>query len=293
MISHNGIPFRSSLEARWGVFFYALGIEHEYQSEEPGVYRPDFYLPRHRYWVEVSAEYPGARRLELLEQFAADRETQSQQQHSSGQELSEHFYLFWGEMETQICTRNVSPRTGHERVGVKQHNVIRAKQISLRRFQAEEEYDLALAQEDPDFRLLLKVEAEEDPENVYDPAKYQAEYEWLEWLQSQACGDSPQNARGELLSVVVHPACGFEGTAGGDWEDNIGKLSKEPFAWAECPLCESIELRPISHAVPDHGLKSFVAKHRKDINRNCNFPVIVFETGRILDAYDKACEFVP
>ena len=46
---YNGYRFRSRLEARWAVFFDALGIEYQYESEGFDVsgtwYLPDFFLP--------------------------------------------------------------------------------------------------------------------------------------------------------------------------------------------------------------------------------------------------------
>jgi hypothetical protein len=56
---YNGCRFRSRLEARWAVFFDALGIDYEYETEgydlgrELGWYLPDFYLPTLNYWVEI------------------------------------------------------------------------------------------------------------------------------------------------------------------------------------------------------------------------------------------------
>lgn len=50
--------FRSRLEARWAVFFDALGLEWQYEPEgydlgEYGWYLPDFYLPYFNLFVEV------------------------------------------------------------------------------------------------------------------------------------------------------------------------------------------------------------------------------------------------
>jgi hypothetical protein len=55
---YKGYRFRSRLEARWAVFFDALGIEWEYEKEgydlgEAGWYLPDFWLPRYQCWVEI------------------------------------------------------------------------------------------------------------------------------------------------------------------------------------------------------------------------------------------------
>lgn len=55
---YNGYKFRSRLEARWAVFFDALGIEYQYEPEgfdlgEAGWYLPDFWLPNDDWFVEV------------------------------------------------------------------------------------------------------------------------------------------------------------------------------------------------------------------------------------------------
>jgi hypothetical protein len=66
--NYAGCRFRSRLEARWAVFFDALGLRWEYEPQgfvvttpdEGGLlpparwhYLPDFYLPGSRTWVEV------------------------------------------------------------------------------------------------------------------------------------------------------------------------------------------------------------------------------------------------
>lgn len=56
--NYAGCRFRSRLEARWAVFFDALGISWEYEPEgfelnDGTRYLPDFYLPQTQTWVEV------------------------------------------------------------------------------------------------------------------------------------------------------------------------------------------------------------------------------------------------
>jgi hypothetical protein len=51
------------LEARWAVFYDALGIEWRYEPEgfdlgEHGWYLPDFYLPEHKSWIEIKPDPP-------------------------------------------------------------------------------------------------------------------------------------------------------------------------------------------------------------------------------------------
>ena len=75
---YDGYRFRSRLEARWAVFFNALGIEYEYEKEgfdlsgyrmldrDPngelgarlGWYLPDFWLPIQKCWIEVKGRCP-------------------------------------------------------------------------------------------------------------------------------------------------------------------------------------------------------------------------------------------
>lgn len=58
---YNGYRFRSRLEARWAVFFDAVGLTYEYEKQGfdlgDGIrYLPDFWLPSLRMWVEIKAE---------------------------------------------------------------------------------------------------------------------------------------------------------------------------------------------------------------------------------------------
>jgi hypothetical protein len=60
---YKGYRFRSRLEARWAVFFDALGVPYEYEKEgfdlgKTGWYLPDFWLPGLGYWVEIKGVYP-------------------------------------------------------------------------------------------------------------------------------------------------------------------------------------------------------------------------------------------
>jgi hypothetical protein len=60
---YKGYRFRSRLEARWAVFFDALGVKWEYEKEgydlgEAGWYLPDFYLADFDHWIEIKPEEP-------------------------------------------------------------------------------------------------------------------------------------------------------------------------------------------------------------------------------------------
>jgi hypothetical protein len=59
---YKGYRFRSRLEARWAVFFDAMGIDWQYETEGyeiegHGYYLPDFYLPKSETWVEVKGDW--------------------------------------------------------------------------------------------------------------------------------------------------------------------------------------------------------------------------------------------
>lgn len=60
--NYNGYKFRSRLEARWAVFFEALGIPYKYEPEGfdlDGVwYLPDFWLEDQELWIEIKPVYP-------------------------------------------------------------------------------------------------------------------------------------------------------------------------------------------------------------------------------------------
>jgi len=58
---YNGYRFRSRLEARWAVFFDALGVKYEYEPEgyvtsTKEAYLPDFYLPQFNCFAEVKGK---------------------------------------------------------------------------------------------------------------------------------------------------------------------------------------------------------------------------------------------
>jgi hypothetical protein len=59
---YNGYRFRSRLEARWAVFFDAMGVKYEYEKEGYDLdglwYLPDFWLPEQECWVEIKGQKP-------------------------------------------------------------------------------------------------------------------------------------------------------------------------------------------------------------------------------------------
>lgn len=74
----NGIKYKSRLEARWAVFFDALGIQSLYEYEgyqlPSSWYLPDFYIPSMNAWFEVKpTEFTKHEELLCKELSAATR----------------------------------------------------------------------------------------------------------------------------------------------------------------------------------------------------------------------------
>lgn len=91
---YKGYLFRSRLEARWAVFFDALGIKWEYEKEGydlDGIYYlPDFWLPELKCFIEIKGEKP------------------SEDETNKARRLSETFgfpvYIFFGEIPFPRCS---------------------------------------------------------------------------------------------------------------------------------------------------------------------------------------------
>jgi hypothetical protein len=77
-----GHKFRSRIEARWAVFFEALGLRYEYEVEgfklpSGGAYLPDFLLPDMNVFVEVKPnDQLELAELRKLDHFALDGDCQ-------------------------------------------------------------------------------------------------------------------------------------------------------------------------------------------------------------------------
>jgi len=74
---YKGYHFRSRLEARWAVFFDAIGWPWEYEPEGFDLGEGDFYLPDFRLicadgdlWVEIKAKAPNAEEKRKAEKLA-------------------------------------------------------------------------------------------------------------------------------------------------------------------------------------------------------------------------------
>jgi hypothetical protein len=74
---YKGYRFRSRLEARWAVFFDALGVEWEYEKEgfelEDGTrYLPDFWLKKLGCWVEIKPDFVDDQEIHKAGMLAAN-----------------------------------------------------------------------------------------------------------------------------------------------------------------------------------------------------------------------------
>lgn len=75
---YKGVTFRSRIEARWAVFFDAMGIRWDYELEgfelESGGktlrYLPDFWLPDYKMWFEVKGQQPSDLDIEKVYMFS-------------------------------------------------------------------------------------------------------------------------------------------------------------------------------------------------------------------------------
>lgn len=75
---YNGFKFRSRLEARWAIFFDAIGLKYEYEVEGfemNGIrYLPDFYLPNLDRWFEIKAKPLNRTEIRKCEEFCFNKD---------------------------------------------------------------------------------------------------------------------------------------------------------------------------------------------------------------------------
>jgi len=92
---YNNYKFRSRLEARWAVFFDAMGIEYQYEPRlfnlgKLGYYLPDFYLPVTQNWVEVKPS--DLHETEYLKILAVSKQTKQDGLMLIGQPRAKPYY---------------------------------------------------------------------------------------------------------------------------------------------------------------------------------------------------------
>ena len=155
----------------------------------------------------------------------------------------------------------------------------------MRDDQARKEEEVRFAQFDSDWHDYLESQAQQEPDRVYDPTRYEAEYQVLEELRRKYGREDDRNPSGGFLQVEVDVTDGYEGLPGGDFEHFIGKLQPTPFAWAECTQCRAVELHPICQAHFDPILASYCMAHPKAFGASCDSPILLFESKRIRQAY--------
>ena len=70
---YDGHRFRSRIEARWAVFFNAIGLKYEYEIEgfQMGElrYLPDFYIPSLDRWFEIKGKPLSEAEIKKCEEF--------------------------------------------------------------------------------------------------------------------------------------------------------------------------------------------------------------------------------
>lgn len=78
---YNGFRFRSRLEARWAIFFDAIGLKYEYEVEGfemKGIrYLPDFYIPSLDRWFEIKAKPLNNYELKKCEEFCFNKDNEN------------------------------------------------------------------------------------------------------------------------------------------------------------------------------------------------------------------------
>jgi hypothetical protein len=71
---YKGYRFRSRLEARWAVFFDALGLAWEYEKEgyslPSGNYLPDFWMPKLGLFIEIKGPQPTKFEIRLAQEMS-------------------------------------------------------------------------------------------------------------------------------------------------------------------------------------------------------------------------------
>lgn len=77
--TYRGYRFRSRVEARYAVFFDALGLKWEYEKQgyalPSGPYLPDFWIREMDCWVEIKGEEPTSREKRLAQELSEEHKT--------------------------------------------------------------------------------------------------------------------------------------------------------------------------------------------------------------------------
>ncbi len=79
--SYNGYKFRSRLEARWAIFFDAIGLKYEYEMEGYNMdglrYLPDFYIPSLDRWFEIKGTPLNSNEIKKCEEFCSRKDNKN------------------------------------------------------------------------------------------------------------------------------------------------------------------------------------------------------------------------
>lgn len=117
---YKGYRFRSRLEARWAVFFDALGIKWEYEAEgfdlpEVGRYLPDFFIPvngSYGPYFEIKGEEPTKDELRKLSILCREKSAYGAILVGTpgGDARSYHFFDKDGDEESSFYSEDCTPR---------------------------------------------------------------------------------------------------------------------------------------------------------------------------------------
>jgi hypothetical protein len=74
---YKGVPFKSRTEARWALFLDLIGIRWEYEHEKYEFlsgdrYKPDFWLLKHRTYLEIKGQRPTSREILRCEHLSEE-----------------------------------------------------------------------------------------------------------------------------------------------------------------------------------------------------------------------------
>jgi hypothetical protein len=263
---YNGYRFRSRLEARWAVFFDALGIRYEYEKEgydlEGTWYLPDFWFPEHDCFIEIKGQEPTDEEVEkarLLSLYAQ-------------KEVS----LFYGNIQPPTAPlssfnsyfiRSATLWTYDKNQGA-------VGNPSTTRVNAPS-YILALLQRLESARIDLSVNRFGELTICSNPISYSTNNldEYLSYLEEQQ--ETLQTVQKVLEEHAEEIRCTL--TTENGWELEFFSQSpdiEEVSIWGECGTCGAFQLRP-----------SFLHEH------TCNETTtgkLDYNSPRLMAAYEAA-----
>lgn len=257
---YQGCRFRSRLEARWAIFFDALGIPWKYEVEgydlEGTWYLPDFWLPTYDSFVEIKAQAPTEEEVEKASKLCL----------YSGKEVHLQFGDVWPEGSNRYYTWSWTPPKLW-----KYHKDGSLGDSSTE--QVDVPYDLLILREKVEY-CCVKIDLGENDELLVTPEKYDHQLsDYLDVVQDQIqVLKFLQEIYGTRKEEVLDAFIPDEG-----WEyDFFGVNQIGLFKWAECNLCGKIDL-----------LLGMGHNHASNGNERCAGKFIT-DSPRLMSAYKAA-----